>query len=1030
MKFGRDFHVHQVPAWTAEYIDYNGVKEWIKSSNPEDRVLTAATLGLPHVENFLSKQLDVASKWAKDITNRFGIDTTSPHYPIPADVSRVEFLDLKQSLLEHSAFVAQLDSFSKVNRDAIRRLLGKPGVKDTVAQLKNEGKLLYSQPWLSILASTNVLLKEVEAAIALASNTPGNSSVLLNTFWPQTGGSIKGVLRGIASDDVGSIEPVYSLLATAPQGQAFRNALLQVAILHNSRNSVRSLLNLDLSGESPHGDYIHYFLAHWGRTLNSGANHSDFTGLLDAVIPESSAARPLLVTKDSRGRTPLHYAAALGLSNVCSRILAQIDSKYSLEPDDAGDTPLLLAVSSGHADVVQLFISTLDGQASGEAIGQSLVVAIESGHSDVAKILVRTKRGLDYPGKYNQTPLYVAARRGNIDVVEQLLDASANPSFKETSHLWTPLIVSAVQGHLSVAQKLASSGVLTLDKRGWSALDHAAYRGYPKIVNALADYDTGLASKDSNVSQKGAGAEVNKVPTRFPITGVLSDELSTSHLFVNLGSFDLYKTGPVINIEPYIKSISPKQLPKNNLDLYVSAAGSSEEYRVELPILEDLSNLPWHFPVSRADDAKVVFKITEHSPAEEIKGPLLFIGIALLDNLQKGLGANRETVARDYTIPLITPSGDYAGDLTFNFLLSHPIASSPTLPPPQSMKPLQPTQVGAHRGLGQNLKQKNHLQIGENTLESFDAAVKLGAAFIEVSLFDVQVTKDFVPVIYHDFLVSETGTDAQMHMLSYSQFMVLSDAQAAQYNDPPRRLPWDERDRPHTPQRRRAQSLSAPPEAGTQALFERIKHTFEFSNSGMKGNTRWDHIHSSFLTLKQMLTEIPESVPFDIELKYPMLFETDDWKMEPFAMELNKFLDTILTVLFQYGRQRSIFITSFSPELCIMLSTKQKVYPILFLNDSSNWPTGDPRALSLQSAVHFARRWGLGGVVMASEPYVSSPKLVKWTRDQGLFCATYGAQNDDPKFAKIQADAGIDAVIVNNVHLISKTLEESRQVGH
>jgi glycerophosphodiester phosphodiesterase len=34
------------------------------------------------------------------------------------------------------------------------------------------------------------------------------------------------------------------------------------------------------------------------------------------------------------------------------------------------------------------------------------------------------------------------------------------------------------------------------------------------------------------------------------------------------------------------------------------------------------------------------------------------------------------------------------------------------------------------------------------------------------------MTKDNVPVIYHDFLVSETGTDATMDTLTYSQVSV------------------------------------------------------------------------------------------------------------------------------------------------------------------------------------------------------------------------------------------------------------------
>ena len=34
---------------------------------------------------------------------------------------------------------------------------------------------------------------------------------------------------------------------------------------------------------------------------------------------------------------------------------------------------------------------------------------------------------------------------------------------------------------------------------------------------------------------------------------------------------------------------------------------------------------------------------------------------------------------------------------------------------------------------------------------------------------DVQLTKDLVPVIYHDFLVSETGIDAPVHTLTLEQ---------------------------------------------------------------------------------------------------------------------------------------------------------------------------------------------------------------------------------------------------------------------
>lgn len=37
---------------------------------------------------------------------------------------------------------------------------------------------------------------------------------------------------------------------------------------------------------------------------------------------------------------------------------------------------------------------------------------------------------------------------------------------------------------------------------------------------------------------------------------------------------------------------------------------------------------------------------------------------------------------------------------------------------------------------------------------------------------DVQLTKDDAPIVYHDFLVSETGIDAPLHDLSLEQVIL------------------------------------------------------------------------------------------------------------------------------------------------------------------------------------------------------------------------------------------------------------------
>lgn len=70
----------------------------------------------------------------------------------------------------------------------------------------------------------------------------------------------------------------------------------------------------------------------------------------------------------------------------------------------------------------------------------------------------------------------------------------------------------------------------------------------------------------------------------------------------------------------------------------------------------------------------------------------------------------------------------------------------------------RPTLDVGHRGLGRSFHQVDGYRaaaIQENTLVSFIVAGQLGADYIE---FDVQLTKDRIPVVYHDFFV-EVGLE-------------------------------------------------------------------------------------------------------------------------------------------------------------------------------------------------------------------------------------------------------------------------------
>lgn len=306
-----------------------------------------------------------------------------------------------------------------------------------------------------------------------------------------------------------------------------------------------------------------------------------------------------------------------------------------------------------------------------------------------------------------------------------------------------------------------------------------------------------------------------------------------------------------------------------------------------------------------------------------------------------------------------------------------------------------------HRGLGKNVVSNRSLQLGENTLPSFIAAANLGAQYVE---FDVQLTKDHVPVIYHDFLVSETGIDAPVHALTLEQFLHINSDSSRAGSPTPSNSSFREgiqqrfRRNSFTPNRSRSMGFAGD---GPGAMDERMKHTRDFKQQGFKANSRGNFIQAPFATLEDLFRKLPEDIGFNIEMKYPMLQESEEHEMDTYAVELNSFCDTVLSKVYDLAGDRHIIFSSFNPDICLCLTFKQPSIPILFLTDAGTSFVGDVRATSLQEAIRFASRWNLLGVVSAAEPLINSPRLVRVVKENGLVCVSYGTMNNDPALVQV-----------------------------
>jgi glycerophosphodiester phosphodiesterase len=202
---------------------------------------------------------------------------------------------------------------------------------------------------------------------------------------------------------------------------------------------------------------------------------------------------------------------------------------------------------------------------------------------------------------------------------------------------------------------------------------------------------------------------------------------------------------------------------------------------------------------------------------------------------------------------------------------------------------------------------------------------------------------------------------------------------------------------------------------GTQDdMAERMKHTRDFKSKGFKANSRGNFIQAPFATLEDLFRKLPENIGFNIEMKYPMLHESEEHEMDTYAVELNSFCDTVLSKVYDLAGERHIIFSSFNPDICLCLSFKQPSIPILFLTDAGCCDVCDVRASSLQEAIRFASRWNLLGIVSAAEPLINSPRLVKVVKENGMVCVSYGVLNNDPIMVQVGIPLICFKVIVRN----------------
>ncbi|EOY02878.1 Senescence-related gene 3 isoform 1 [Theobroma cacao] len=289
--------------------------------------------------------------------------------------------------------------------------------------------------------------------------------------------------------------------------------------------------------------------------------------------------------------------------------------------------------------------------------------------------------------------------------------------------------------------------------------------------------------------------------------------------------------------------------------------------------------------------------------------------------------------------------------------------------------------VIGHRGHGMNMLQSSDSRmkaIKENSILSFNSAAKSPIDFIE---FDVQVTKDDCPVIFHDdvILSEENGTvfEKRVTELCLAEFLC------------------------YGPQR----------EAGKEGrcLLRKTK-----DGKIVKWQVETD---DPLCTLEEAFQRVEPSLGFNIELKFDdnIVYQQD---------YLVHVLQVILQVVFEFAKDRPIIFSSFHPDAAQLVRKLQNNYPVFFLTNGGTELYYDVRRNSLEEAIKVCLEGGLQGIVSEIKGVFRNPGALPKIKESKLSLLTYGKLNNVPEAVYMQYLMGIDGVIVDFVQEISQALSD------
>lgn len=657
-----------------------------------------------------------------------------------------EIEDISETLLEICSLVAPLSDYVAVTQQAVERIDAKSS--ESLYEVEKLRKILQAAAnrWVKHLRGINTILQN------LRETTSGNASIslLLSNLHP--GGNLQTLeeaVQALQEDSASRLEKCFRhspICADTLRTQTDLLMLAKVGILCSAQRCLPFLLaRLSLAqslSEHAMQNPLRLCVLQAERLRKKDIPHLRSWESIQTVLSNLQPRERLtaLLCQDGLGRLPLHYAAQYGMTAVCNGMLEQIDtlqdsaakqqSQSFLIPDLLGETPLLAAVTQGKIDTIELLLRRLlvaHTKTSQPAVDEmrqifrSLVsVAIRSQRTSTTQAIIGHMPKVLSDCSEVQELLCLASQYGQASIVAKLSTYTSNINIGEKSRGRTPLMLASMYNHTDVVEILLahpSCDVSVHDHSGWSALDHAAFKGFPPLVKTLQSrrgearpVEGAHVMFERDVKYKRQINPATKhmgKPNHACMT--MKDDSKVeerSHIFVNVGHFDMDKEPAILQVDAFRQLVAPARIPESSLMLQVTAIDCEAplEYWVSFPVIEDLSNDPFYFSAQDPNAAKLRFRlfcsvVGRDNNVQQMS--LIGSAVVSLIDVRHGLGTAVESLMRDHTVSLVSSDAEYIGKLTFTFVMSKPFSYKGPAPTPSEivLRREKSTLIAAHRGM-------------------------------------------------------------------------------------------------------------------------------------------------------------------------------------------------------------------------------------------------------------------------------------------------------------------------------------------